>query len=87
MATETQARPCFQTTEKQTAEHINLYRQCNLPGDLVVVTVNPAAVQDNTSTNGEIRVTVAELTNGHAAGVSGMHAEDLKGWLQGIKSE
>jgi hypothetical protein len=25
-ATETQARPCLQTMEKQTAEHVNLYQ-------------------------------------------------------------
>ncbi len=31
-ASETQARPCFQTTERQTLKRIKLYRRRNLPG-------------------------------------------------------
>ena len=38
-ATETQAKPCFLTMEKQTAERVDLYRQCDPPGDPVVITV------------------------------------------------
>jgi len=35
----------------------------------------------------EIRVAVAEPTNGRSAGVSQMWAEHLKGWLKGAKLE
>ncbi len=35
----------------------------------------------------EIRVAVAELTNGRSAGVSRMQAEHLKGWLKEAKLE
>ena len=73
--------------EKQTAERIDLYSQCDPLGDPIVITADPTEVWDNTPTNGEIRVAVAELTNGRTAGASGMRAEDLKGWLQGIKLE
>ena len=69
------------------AERIGLYRQRALLGDPFVVTIDLAAVRDDTPTDGEIQVAVAELTNGPAAGALGMHAKDLKGWLQGIKSE
>ena len=31
-ASETQARPCFQTMERQTVEHVELYRQRDSPG-------------------------------------------------------
>jgi hypothetical protein len=31
-ATETQARPCFQTTEKQMMEHVDLYQRRDSPG-------------------------------------------------------
>ena len=44
-------------------------------------------MRDNTPTNGEIRIAVTELTKGRAAGALGMCADDLKGWLQGIKLE
>ncbi len=44
-------------------------------------------IQDDTPTDGEIRVAVAELTNGRGAGVSQMRAEHLKEWLKGAKLE
>ncbi len=69
MATETQAKPCYLTMEKQMAERIDLYRQRDPPGDPIVVTVGPPEVWDDTPTNGEIWVAVVELTNGWAAGV------------------
>jgi hypothetical protein len=44
-------------------------------------------IWDNTPTDGEIRVAVAELTNGRSAGVLRMQAEHLKEWLKGAKLE
>jgi hypothetical protein len=85
--TETQAWPCFQTMERQTAEGINLYRQQDSPGPPVIVSIAPVEVWDDVPADGEIRATVAKLTNGHSVGVSRMRAEHLKEWLRGIKSE
>jgi hypothetical protein len=87
LAMETQARPCFQTMEKQTAERVDLYQQHDSPGLPVAVNVTPVDVWDNVSTNGEIRAAVTELTNGRSAGASCMRAEHLKEWLRGMKSE
>jgi hypothetical protein len=44
-------------------------------------------IRDDTPEEKEIRVAVAELTNGRSAGVSRMRAEHLKGWLKGAKLE
>jgi hypothetical protein len=87
VATETQARPCFQTMERQTAKCVDLYPRCDSPGPPVTVNVTPIEVQDDVPTDGEIRAAVAKLTNGRSAGASHMQAEHQKEWLQGIKLE
>jgi hypothetical protein len=84
---ETQARPCFQTMEKQTAESVDLYQQRESPGLSVAINVAPVDVWDNVPTNGEIRVAVSELKNGCSAGTSCMRTEHLKEWLRGMKLE
>jgi hypothetical protein len=86
-ATETQARPCFQTMEKQTAECVDLYQQRDSPGLPVAINIAPVDVRIDVPTNGEIQAAVSELTNGISAGVSCMRAEHLKEWLRGMKSE
>jgi len=88
-ASETQARPCFQTMERQTVERVELYRWRNPPGIPIVVdhTEMRPKIWDEISDEEEIRVTVAELTNGRSTGVSRMRAEHLKGWLKGAKLE
>jgi hypothetical protein len=85
--TETQARPCFQTIEKQTAEHVDLYQQHESPGPPVAVNIATMDVRDDAPTNGEIRAAVSELTNGRSVGASHMRAEHLKEWLRGMKLE
>jgi hypothetical protein len=84
---ETQARPCFQTMEKQTAECIDLYQQRESPDPLVTVNVAPVDVWDDAPIDGEIQVAVTELTNGCSGGASCMQAEHLKEWLWGMKLE
>ncbi len=42
-------------------------------------------IQDDMPTNGEIRVAIAELTNGRSVGASRMRGEHLKEWLQGVQ--
>jgi hypothetical protein len=86
-AMETQARPCFQTMEKQTAEHVDLYPRRESPGPPVAVNIEPVDVLDDAPTNGEIQVAVSKLTNGCSAGASCMWVEHLKEWLRGMKSE
>jgi len=89
-ASKTQAKPCFHTMERQTLECVELYWQRNLPGPPIIidnVEMLTKEIRDDTPTNGEIRVAVAELTNGRSAGVSRMRAEHLKEWLKGAKLE
>jgi hypothetical protein len=86
-ATDTQARPCFQTMDRQTAKWIDLYWRRDSPRLLIHVGENLFDVQDDTPTNGEIRTAVLELSNGRGAGASRMRAEHLKGWLQGMRKE
>ena len=88
-ASETQAKPCFHTMEKQTSERVELYRQRDLPGPPIIINNAEMLTEiwDDTPTDGEIRVAVAKLTNGRSAGVSHMWAEHLKELLQGAKLE
>jgi hypothetical protein len=86
-ATDTQARPCFQTMDRQTAERIDLYRRCDSPGLPIHVGENLFDVQDDTPTDGKIRTAVSELSYGRSAGASQMRAEHLKDWLQGMREE
>jgi hypothetical protein len=88
-ASETQARPCFQTMERQMEERVELYRRHDSPGLPIVLehAEMRAEIRDDTPDDEEIRAAVAELTNGHSAGVSRMRAEHLKGWLNGVKLE
>jgi hypothetical protein len=86
-ASETTTRPCPQTMVKQTAERIDLYRQQDPPGDPLPINIDPIPVDDRMPSEGEIRVAVAGLSNGHADGALGMCAEDVNAWLHGVKLE
>jgi hypothetical protein len=88
-ASETQAKPCFQTMERQTEERVELYRRRDSPGLPIILehAEMRAEIRDDTPDEGEIRAAVAELTNGRSAGASRMQAEHLKGWLDGAKLE
>jgi hypothetical protein len=89
-ASETQARPCFQTMERQRLECVELYWRRDSPGPPIIIDnakMLTKEIWDNTPTDGEIRVAVAELTNGRSVGVSRMRAEHLKEWLKGAKLE
>jgi len=75
--------------ERQTVERVELYRRRDPPGLPIVVDhaeMHPE-IRDEIPDEEEIRVVVAELTNGRSAGVSRMRAEHLKGWLKGAKLE
>ena len=67
--------------ERQMLEHAELYWWRNSPGPPIIIDnaeMLTKDIRDDTPTDGEIRVTVAELTNGRSAGVSRMRAEHLK---------
>ena len=83
-ATETQAKPCYWTMVRQTLEQVDLYARRQSPGDPLPVLVDPVEIVNNPPEDGKIRSAVARLSNGRAAGASGMRAEDVKGWLLGI---
>ncbi len=53
-ATDTQAKPCRQTMDRQMTERVNLYTR----------NVAPVEINDDVPTDGELREVVGELTNG-----------------------
>jgi hypothetical protein len=83
-ASETQARPCFHTMECQTSERVDLYARRLSQGDPVPINVKRTEINNNAPLDGEIRTAVSKLSNGRAAGASGMRAEHAKEWLRGI---
>ena len=86
-ALETQAKPCYHTMERQTSERVNLYARRISPGDPLPIHVDRIEINDDAPLDGEIRIAASELSNGRAAGASGMRAEHVKEWLRGIRQE
>jgi hypothetical protein len=87
VATNTQAKPCYQTMERQTSKRVDLYARRKSPGDPLPILVNPVEIDNNPLEDGKIWSAVVRLSNGRAAGALGMRAEDVKGWLSGIRDE
>jgi hypothetical protein len=86
-ALETQAKPCYHTMERQTSERVNLYARRISPGDPLPIHVDRIEINDDAPLDGEIRIAASELSNGRAAGASGMRAEHVKEWLRGIRRQ
>jgi hypothetical protein len=86
-ATDTQAKPCYQTMERQTSERVDLYQRRQSPRAPLPILMDPVEICDNQPNDCEIRDAVAQLLNGRAAGASGMRAEDVKEWLFGVRDE
>jgi hypothetical protein len=82
---ETQAKPCYHTMERQTSEGVNLYTRRLSPGDPLPINVARIKINNNTPLDVEIRTVISKLSNGHAPGASGMRAEHVKEWLRGIR--
>jgi hypothetical protein len=72
---------------KQMDERVELYRRWDPPREPLPINIDPIPVNDGKPSEGKIRVAVAGLSNGRAGGMLGMHAEDVKAWLHGIKLE
>ncbi len=86
-ASETQAKPCFHTMERQTSERVNLYASRLSLGNPLPINVERTKINDDVTSDGEIRTAVSKLSNGRAAEASGMRAEHAKEWLWGIHQE
>jgi hypothetical protein len=83
VATDTQAKPCYQTMERQTSERVDLYARRQSPGNRPLpVLVVPVEIDNNPPEDGEIRSAVTGLSNG-----KGMRVKDIKGWLLGIQDK
>jgi hypothetical protein len=83
--TEMQEKPCYHTMECQTLERVDLYARRESPSDPLPINVTPVVINDDVPMDGELRQVDGELTNGQAAGASGMHAKHVKEWLQGVR--
>jgi hypothetical protein len=79
------ACPCPQTMEQQTAERVALYARRDSPVDPLPINIDPVPINNGTPTDTEIQEAAQQLTNGWAPGALGMHAEDVKYWLHGMK--
>jgi hypothetical protein len=77
-ASETQAKPCYQTMEHQTLERVGLYARRESPGDPLPINVTPVKIDNNALSDGKLRQIVGKLTNSQAAGASGMCAKHVK---------
>jgi hypothetical protein len=84
---ETQARPCFHTMERQTSERVDLYARRLSPGDPLPINVKRTEINNDVPSDGELQTAVSKLSNGRAAGASGMRAKHAKEWLRGIRQE
>ncbi len=84
---EMQAKPCYQTMERQTSERVDLYARRESPGDPLPINVTPVKIDNNAPSDGKLQQVVGKLTNGQAAGASGMRAKHVKEWLRDMRQE
>jgi hypothetical protein len=82
-----QAKPCHQTLERQTSERVDLYAQRDLPGNPLPINITPVEINDDAPSDGELQQVASKLTNGQAAGASGMRAKHVKEWLHDVRWE
>jgi hypothetical protein len=73
--------------EHQTLEQVDLYARRESPGDPLPINVTPVVINNNVPTDSKLRQVAGKLTNGQAAGASGMRAEHVKEWLHGVRWE
>jgi hypothetical protein len=85
--TEMQMKPCYHTMERQMLERVDLYARRESPGNPLPINVTPVVINDDVPTDGELRHVASKLTNGRAAGASGMRAKHVKEWLHGMQRE
>jgi hypothetical protein len=89
-ASDTQAKPCFQTMKRQTLECVELYWRCDLPAppsSSIMPRFLPKKSGMILPLMGKYGSRLPSSTNGRSAGVSRMQTEHLKEWLNGAKLE
>jgi hypothetical protein len=86
-ATETQARPCEQTMERQTDEREELYATLAAYGEAFPANGLPHAIGNNQPIESKLRAAVSLLSHGRCKGASGIQAEHIKAWLRRTKKE
>jgi hypothetical protein len=86
-AAEMQAKPCYHTMECQMLERVDLYVRRESPGDPLPINVTPVVINDDVPMDGKLWQVAGELTNGQAAGASGMRTNHVKEWLNGVQWE
>ena len=84
-ASETQARPCHQTMERQTGERVELYAERVAYGEEFPENGTPSDIDNNPPSDGELWTAVSQLSHGRCGGASGIRAEHIKAWLHGAK--
>ena len=77
--------PARATLERITAEQTALYSQLPSPGEIILVTVEPAEIDDSVPTEDEIAEAVTKLRRNRSGGELRIRAEHLKGWLAAAK--
>ncbi len=73
--------------ERQTLERVDLYARRESPGDPILINVAQVVINDDVPSDGKLWQVVGKLTNGRAAGASGMHAKHVREWLHGVQWE
>ncbi len=81
---EMQAKPCCHTLERQTLERVDLYARRASPGDPLKINVTQVKIKNDVPSDGKLRKVVSKLTNGRAAGATGMGAKHVREWLHGM---
>ena len=71
----------------QTKERVELYGKVPPPGDPIPINVEPFTINDEILDDVEIRGVVSPMRNSRAGGASGIRAENMKVWLQGVIKE
>jgi hypothetical protein len=73
--------------ERQMLERVDLYARRESPGDPLPINVTSVVINNDVPTDSELRQVAGELTNGQAAGASGMRTKHIKEWLHGARQE
>jgi hypothetical protein len=84
-ASETQAKPCHQTMERQTDKKVELYAERAAYSEEFPENGTPFRFNNNPPLEGELQTAVSQLSHGQCGGALGICAEHIKAWLHGAK--
>ena len=72
---------------RQTKAREELYTKVELPGEPILINIEPYSINDETSGDSELRHVVRGMRNGPSGGMSGIYADYMKEWLAGVRAE